>query len=91
MHLIKFRYKQTILQLDETCILFVIFTFVSAGEVNIAEVMFPGGSPHLVEPIYSNAKLSAPFNEQLTEVICSYIAHRRLTLAPGEKVQYFII
>jgi len=57
-----------------------------AGAVNIAEVMFPGGSPELVEPIYKNPKLSAPFNEQLADVICAYVRHRLPSLAPGEKV-----
>lgn len=35
----------------------------------IPEIMFPGGSPHLVEPIYQNPTLSAPFNEQLSKLI----------------------
>ena len=37
----------------------------TAGEVKVPDVMFPNGSPHLVEPIYKDPKLSAPFNEQL--------------------------
>lgn len=45
-----------------------------AGEVPIPEVMFPGGSPHLVEPIYQNPTLSAPFNEQLSSVIIARCA-----------------
>ena len=57
-----------------------------AGTVNTAEVMFPGGSPELVEPIYKNPKLSAPFNEQLADVICAYVRHRLPSLTPGEKV-----
>ena len=36
--------------------------------------MFPGGSPELVEPIYKNPLLSAPFNEQLASILCSYVA-----------------
>ena len=32
-------------------------------------MMFPKGSPELVEPIYKNPVLSAPFNEQLTAAI----------------------
>ena len=54
--------------------------------MNIAEVMSPGGSPELVEPIYKNPKLSAPFNEQLADVVCAYVRHRLPSLAPGEKV-----
>ena len=57
-----------------------------AGALNIAEVMFPGGSPELVEPIYKNPNLSAPFNEQLANVICAYVRHRLPSLATGEKV-----
>ena len=49
---------------------------VGAGEVKVPDVMFPGGSPELVEPIYKNPKLSAPFNEQLTAIICDYVRHR---------------
>ena len=49
--------------------------------------MFPGGSPELVEPIYKNLKLSAPFNEQLADVLCVYVRHRLPSLAPHEKVR----
>ena len=35
-------------------------------------MMFPKGSPEMVEPIYKNPVLSAPFNEQLTAVIHAY-------------------
>ena len=35
-------------------------------------MMFPKGSPELVEPIYKNPVLSAPFNEQLTAAIYAY-------------------
>ena len=34
--------------------------------------MFPKGTPDLVEPIYKNALLSAPFNEQLAAAIRAY-------------------
>lgn len=37
--------------------------------------MFPKGSPELVESIYKNAVLSAPFNEQLTKAIRAYALH----------------
>ena len=50
-------------------------------------MMLPVGSPHLVEPIYKNPKLSAPFNEQLAAVICAYVATRLPSLAPNEKVR----
>ena len=58
-----------------------------AGEVKVPDVMFPGGLPELVEPIYKNPKLSAPFNEQLTTIICDYVRQRLPSLGPGEKVQ----
>ena len=38
--------------------------------------MFPGGSPHLVEPIYKNEMLSAPFNEQLAAAVRAFILDR---------------
>lgn len=50
------------------------------------DIMFPGGSPHLVEPIYKNPKLSAPFNEQLAEAVVARIRHLLPSLAPGQKV-----
>ena len=64
----------------------VYMSDVYAGEVKVPDIMFPRGSPHLVEPIYKNPKLTAPFNEQLTAVIRDYIEHRLPSLAPGEKV-----
>ena len=42
----------------------------------MTDVMFPNGSPDLVEPIYKNPLLSAPFNEQLAAVIRSYVQNR---------------
>ena len=38
----------------------------------MTDVMFPGGSPDLVEPIYKNPILSAPFNEQLAAAVRAY-------------------
>ncbi len=35
--------------------------------------MFPGGSPALVEPIYSDPLLSGPFNEQLAAALRAYV------------------
>ncbi len=49
--------------------------------------MFPGGSPELVEPTYKNPKLSAPFNEQLTSIICDYVRYRLSSLGQGQKVR----
>ena len=40
-----------------------------------------------MEPIYKNLKLSAPFNEQLADVLCVYVRHRLPSLAPHEKVR----
>ena len=45
------------------------------GSLQITDVMFPGGSPELVEPIYKNPLLSAPFNEQLASILCSYVGN----------------
>jgi hypothetical protein len=59
---------------------------VCQGAVDIAEVMFPGGSPHLVELIYKNPKLSAPFNEQLAEAAVARVRHLLPSLSPGQKV-----
>ena len=42
----------------------------------MTDVMFPNGSPDLVEPIYKNPLLSAPFNEQLAAVIRAYVQAR---------------
>ena len=41
----------------------------------MTDVMFPGGSPELVEPIYKNPQLSAPFNEQLAAAIRTFVQH----------------
>ena len=46
----------------------------------MTDVMFPNGSPDLVEPIYKNPLLSAPFNEQLAAVTCAYV-HDRLQVS----------
>ena len=43
-----------------------------AGKVKATDVMFPGGSPDLVGPVYQNPILSAPFNEQLAAAVLSY-------------------
>ena len=47
-----------------------------AGEIKVTDVMFPNGSPDLVEPIYKNPVLSAPFNEQLAAVTLAYVEDR---------------
>jgi len=47
-----------------------------AGEFKVTDVMFPNGSPDLVEPIYKNPVLSAPFNEQLAAVTLAYVEDR---------------
>ena len=52
--------------------------------------MFPGGSPELVEPIYKNEILSAPFNEQLAAAVRAYVQDRlqvRISLFPGAHIQ----
>ena len=48
----------------------------------MTDVMFPNGSPDLVEPIYKDLTLSAPFNEQLAAVIQAY-AQDRLQASPN--------
>ena len=40
------------------------------------DVMFPGGSAELMEPIYKNPLLSAPFNEQLALIAVDYVSDR---------------
>lgn len=60
---------------------------ILAGRVKVPDVMFPGGSPELVEPIYKNPKLSAPFNEQLAGIVRAYTIDRLKVLPPGEKVR----
>jgi len=59
----------------------------TAGEVKVPEVMFPGGSPHLVEPIYKDPNLSAPFNEQLASIVLAHCRRRLPSLRPGEKIR----
>jgi hypothetical protein len=49
---------------------------VGAGKVKVPDVIFPEGSPHLVEPIYKNPKLSAPFNVQLAAAVRTYVEDR---------------
>ena len=44
-----------------------------AGRARVTDIMFPGGSPALVEPIYSSPLLSAPFNEQLAAAVVAYV------------------
>ena len=46
-------------------------------------MMFPGGSPELVEPIYKNPQLSAPFNEQLASAIRAFVEHCIQVTHPG--------
>ena len=49
---------------------------ILTGEVKVPDVMFPGGSAELVEPIYKNPLLSAPFNEQLALIVIDYVTDR---------------
>ena len=46
------------------------------GRLKVTDAMFPGGSPALVEPIYSSPLLSAPFNEQLAAALRAFVAAR---------------
>ena len=50
---------------------------VYTGKIEGNNVMFPNGSSDHVEPVYNNAVLCVPFNEQLAAVISTYIQHRR--------------
>ena len=52
-------------------------------------MMFPGGSPDLVEPIYKNLKLSAPFNEQLAAAVRLYVEARLRVLLPPQPHHVF--
>ena len=45
-------------------------------------MMFPKGSPELVEPIYKNAVLSAPFNEQMAVAIHMQCLHLLQVCSP---------
>ena len=45
-------------------------------------MMFPKGSPELVEPIYKNAVLSAPFNEQMAVAIHMQCLHMLQVCCP---------
>ena len=56
-----------------------------AGQVKVTDVMFPGGSPQLVEPIYKNPILSAPFNEQLANAVCTYCTKQLQVCFPCSK------
>lgn len=60
---------------------------ILTDKIKVTDVMFPGGSPELVEPIYKNPKLSAPFNEQLAGIVRAYTVDRLAVLPPGEKVR----
>ncbi len=52
------------------------------GRLKVTDVMFPGGSPQLVEPIYKNPILSAPFTEQLANAVCTYCTLRLKVCSP---------
>ncbi len=56
----------------------------------MTDVMFPDGSPHLVEPIYKNPILSAPFNVQLAAALRSYVEDRLQVIffVPGSSRMY---
>jgi len=45
---------------------------VLTGKAGFADAMFPGGSPHLVEPVYKNPLVSAPFNAQLAAAVVAF-------------------
>lgn len=54
----------------------------------MTDAMFPGGSPALVEPIYSNPLLSAPFNEQLAAALRAFVLARlEVRLDDDERTQ----
>ena len=58
-----------LLSLPMLCVWMLTHVSSCAGEIKVTDVMFPNGSPNLVEPIFKNPLLSAPFNEQLAAVI----------------------
>ena len=45
---------------------------VLTGARTAADVLFPRGSPHLVEAVYKDDLLSAPFNHQLAAAVLAY-------------------
>lgn len=56
--------------------------------MKVTDAMFPGGSPALVEPIYSNPLLSAPFNEQLAAALRAFVLARlEVRLNDDERTQ----
>ena len=46
---------------------------ILTGKVPATEIIFPGGSNDLVEPMYKNNPLSDIFNEQVTSVVLEYL------------------
>jgi hypothetical protein len=46
---------------------------ILTGEIAATEIIFPGGSNELVEPMYKNNPLSDIFNEQVTSVVLEYL------------------
>lgn len=60
---------------------------ILVGRVKVPDIMFPGGSPELVEPIYKNPKLSAPFNEQLAGMLRGFVVDRLSVIPSWEKVR----
>lgn len=59
--------------------------FVRTGRLKVTDAMFPGGSPALVEPIYSGPLLSAPFNEQLAAALRAFVLARLEVLAQARR------
>lgn len=53
----------------------------------MTDAMFPGGSPALVEPIYSDPLLSGPFNEQLAAALRAYVLAQLEACGPS----FFIV
>ena len=50
--------------------------YMLTGRLKVTDAMFPGGSPALVEPIYSSPLLSTPFNEQLAAALRDFVLAR---------------
>ncbi|AGP33712.1 hypothetical protein SCE1572_03900 [Sorangium cellulosum So0157-2] len=60
---------------------------VLRGEVTPTEVVFPGGSSHLVEAVYGDSPLTVPFNEAVATAVRTFVAQRASAESPDRRVR----
>ncbi|KYF88597.1 hypothetical protein BE20_22550 [Sorangium cellulosum] len=60
---------------------------VLRGEVTPTEVVFPGGSSHLVEAVYGDSPLTIPFNEAVATAVRTFVAQRASAEGPDRRVR----